>query len=629
MCGLIGAIVSRDAPVSGLDAGLAALRHRGPNHQDRTLIALGGRDVWLGHTRLSVIDLSQNANQPMHSDDGRFVLVFNGEIYNYIELRAELRALGVEFRTTSDTEVLLKSWAQWGQGCLERLDGMYAFVVLDTVGGTLTCVRDPFGIKPFFHAITDGGFYFASELPAILRAMPSRVVPNLQRAYDYLVHGDYDSSPATFIDGIEHLMPGHLMVVDVAGNKVRELRHWWRPAIVQTSRLSFADAADSVREQFLGNIRRQLRSDVPLGAALSGGIDSSAVVCAIRHLEPDIPIHTFSFVASNSDVSEEFWIDLVNSHADAIPHKVHATAADFVRDIDDVVAAQGEPFGSTSIYAQYGVFRLARENGITVTLDGQGADELLAGYSGYPGYRVLSLMSEGRALDAFRFVRAWHQWPGRSYKAIGLDVARTLLPDATYARVRSMFGRDFTPAWLNVDHFREAGIGFAEPRLDMYESPPRGRTLMSRLASSLQYRGLPSLLRHGDRNSMRFSIESRVPFLSTQLCQLLYSLPEDYLISKGGETKSVFRAAMRGIVPDRVLDRKDKIGFATPEWDWFEKIAPIARGWLQESVEIPFLHRDQLVAQFNVALQQRRGSSWELWRLVNYVKWWNLISARS
>lgn len=625
MCGLIGAIVSRDAPVSGLDAGLAALRHRGPNHHDRTLVVLGGRDVWLGHTRLSVIDLSENGNQPMRSDDGRFVLVFNGEIYNYIELRSELRALGVEFHTSSDTEVLLKSWAHWGEACLDKLDGMFAFVVLDKVGGTLTCVRDPFGIKPFFHAIRDGGFYFASELPAILRALPSAPVPNLQRAYDYLVHGDYDSSSATFVDGVQHLMPGHLMVVDVASIEVRALRHWWTPRIEQTSRLSFADAADAVREQFLTNIRRQLRSDVPLGAALSGGIDSSAVVCAIRHLEPDIPIHTFSFVASNSDVSEEAWIDFVNGHAGTIPHKVHATAADFVRDIDDVIAAQGEPFGSTSIYAQYGVFRLARENGITVTLDGQGADELLAGYSGYPGYRVLSLMSEGRAFDALRFTRAWRQWPGRSYKAIGLDVARTLLPDVAYAHVRSAFGRDFTPPWIDADHFREAGIGFAEPRLDMYESPPRGRALMNRLASSLQYRGLPSLLRHGDRNSMRFSIESRVPFLTVPLCRLLYSLPEDYLISKGGETKSVFRAAMRGIVPDRVLDRKDKIGFATPEWDWFAKIAPTARGWLQESTEIPFLHRQQLVKQFDTAIKLRRGSSWELWRLVNYVKWWNLI----
>lgn len=629
MCGLIGAIQARGTSVAGMDKGLAELRHRGPNHQGSTLISLGARDIWLGHTRLSVIDLSQNANQPMRSDDEQYTLVFNGEIYNYLELRSQLSALGVQFKSNSDTEVLLQAWKHWGEACLEKLDGMFAFVVLDSIRGTLTCVRDAFGIKPLYYATVKGGFYFSSEIRSLLCILPSAPAPNLQRTYDYLVHGDYDSSEATFVDGVSQLMPGHVLVMDVAGFKKEEIRHWWRPCIDQTSRLSFSDAADAVREQFLTNIRRQLRCDVPLGAALSGGIDSSAVVCAIRHLEPDLPIQTFSFIASSSDVSEEPWVDYINAHTGSIPHKVTATAEDLSRDIDDLVAAQGEPFGSTSIYAQYRVFRLARDSGITVTLDGQGADELLAGYSGYSGYRVLSLLREGRVLEALRFSQLWRQWPGRSYKAMGLDVARSQLPDWAYGGVRFAFGRDFTPQWISVNYFLERGVRFREPRRALYDQPPRGRNLMNRLASSLQYRGLPALLRHGDRNSMRFSIESRVPFLTVSLCRLLYSLPEHYLISRAGETKSVFRAAMRGIVPDRILDRRDKIGFATPEWDWLERIAPVMRVWLESSDSIPFVRSQALLSEFDSAVQGRRGSSAALWRLVNYVRWWNVLGVRT
>lgn len=626
MCGLIGSIVAADTGIERrINAGITALRHRGPDHQESRLFKVAGREVWLGHTRLSIIDLDSEANQPMCSDDERYALIFNGEIYNYIELRDELCALGVIFHTQSDTEVLLKSWAVWGESCLDKLDGMFAFVVLDKATGMLTCARDSFGIKPFFYALQDGAFFFASEIPAILELFPIKPGPDLQRAYDYLVNGDYDSNEQTFIEGVKHLMPAHVLKLDIATVMVKSVHRWWSPNVEETSRLSFADAAEAVREQFLQNVRRQLRSDVPLGAALSGGIDSSAVVCAIRHLEPDLPIHTFSFVAQNSMVSEEKWVDVVNQHVGAIPHKVFVTAEDLARDIDDVTRAQGEPFGSTSIYAQYRVFKLARESGITVTLDGQGADELLAGYNGYPGYRALSLLSEGRGVAALKFVRAWRQWPGRSYKSIVLDVTRALFPDSAYAHVRALGGRNFVPDWLNVSLLRDAGIHFSETRVRM-RAAPRGRKVIHQLGLSLQHRGLPSLLRHGDRNAMHFSIESRVPFLTAGLCHMLYALPEDYLIASNGETKSVFRAAMRGIVPDAILDRRDKVGFVTPERTWFEHTAPVVRGWIKDMSDVPFLNAEKSVALFDSTMSGRRNFSWQVWRLVNYVSWWQAMN---
>ncbi|MBD8872849.1 asparagine synthase (glutamine-hydrolyzing) [Rhodanobacter sp. DHB23] len=625
MCGLIGAAVDSGTGLTDrMQAGLDALRHRGPNHQDALRFEYSGKELWLGHTRLSIIDLASAADQPMYSDDGRYVLVFNGEIYNYIELRDELRALGVQFRTASDTEVLLNAWVKWGESCLGRLDGMFAFAVFDKIAGTLVCARDPFGIKPFFYSTIGGAFYFASELPAVLDLLPSRPGPDLQRAYDYLVHGDYDSSERTFVDGVSQLMPAHLLSLDVATCKITSMRRWWSPNIEQTSKLSFAEATDVVRDIFLRNIRRQLRSDVPLGAALSGGIDSSAVVCAMRHVEPDLPIHTFSFVASNAGLSEERWVDIVNEHVGATAHKVSADAEELARDIDDLVRMQGEPFGSTSIYAQYRVFKLARESGITVTLDGQGADELLAGYNGYSGYRMLSLLSRGKGIHALRFARAWSQWPGRSYRQTAFDLFRETFSDRAYAGVRRWTGRQVTPKWIDAAMLRAAGVRMSEDRY-RDRDVAADRRVIGHLRSSLQNRGLPGLLRHGDRNSMRFSIESRVPFLTSEFCEFLYAQPEQYLISESGETKSVFRAAMRGIVPDEILDRKDKVGFATPERAWLQSIFPVLRTWLGGAASIPFLSGAEVIRQSENALMDPKKFSWQTWRLANYARWWHLM----
>lgn len=628
MCGIAGGIwrVSANDIEQRLDAALRCMRHRGPNDHGTELQSKPNYTVAIGQTRLSVIDLSSGGHQPMVSDDGSLAIVFNGEIYNYRELRDELRALGHVFRSESDTEVLLASWAHWHKECLAKLEGMFAFVVHDRRNERLFCARDAFGIKPFFYAQNDDGFLFASEQPAMRSLRRELPRPDLQRSYDYLVHGDYDSQERTFIEGVKHLLPGSFLDIDLSSKQEAEPVSWWKPSIEQTSRLSYADAVDAVREQFLHNIKLHLRSDVPLGAALSGGIDSSAVVCAMRKIEPDKPIHTFSYIAEGSDVSEEHWVDLVNDTIKATPHKVKASGADLVRDLDVIIAAQGEPFGSTSIYAQYCVFRLARDCGITVTLDGQGADELLAGYHGYPGQRMLSLVENGRLGALHGFARRWGEWPGRSYGGAWAYLGRAVLPDGLYAYARKGLGRDFQPAWLAVDFLRDNGVRFRESRPAL-QNGAKGRRVMEQLAYSLQTRGLPHLLRHGDRNAMAFSIESRVPFLTLPMAELLLTLPEEYLISDEGETKHVFRAAMRGLVPDQILDRRDKIGFATPERDWLMNAAPSLRGWLEGCGNIPLINRTNLLAVFDKMVAGEMSFSWQLWRWANYCRWYQLAIA--
>lgn len=623
MCGIAGGCWKEAGQLDARLAGaLEKIRYRGPDDRGYELYPMGDSVVALGHTRLSILDLSSAGHQPMLSADKRFSIVFNGEIYNYRELRTELQGLGHCFVSDSDTEVLLAAWIRWGQACLVRLIGMFAFVVLDRQAGTLTCVRDAFGIKPFFYAAEGGEFYFASEMPALKELLPSKPALDWQRAYDYLVHGDYDSGPRTFFEGVSHLLPGHLLTVDLQARRIGEPQRWWTPSIVERSDLSFASATEMVREQFLQNIRLHLRSDVALGAALSGGIDSSAVVCAMRYVEPDLPIHTFSYIAAGSEMSEEVWVDRINAHVGAVPHKISVNSDELVRDLDSMILAQGEPFGSTSIYAQYRVFQLAREAGVTVTLDGQGADEMLAGYNGYPGQRLRSLIEKGRLAEALSFLNEWAKWPGRDRIGGAKRLAAEMTEGWLYALLRKINGSDALPDWINGEPLVERGVISHFPRLRSPQSEA-GRRVAAELALSLTRRGLPALLRHGDRNSMRFSVESRVPFLTLDMVNLLLSLPESYLISPKGETKHVFRAAMRGIVPDDVLDRRDKIGFATPEQAWLISMADTVRGWLREDLQLPFFNQAEVLREFELIIAGKKAFSWQVWRWINFCRWYS------
>jgi asparagine synthase (glutamine-hydrolysing) len=622
MCGIAGgwwreSVSSMD---QRLQAALQALSRRGPDDRGHESYALNGATVSLGHTRLSIIDLTAAGHQPMHSADAVLSLVFNGEIYNYRELRKQLEAEGCRFVSDSDTEVLLQAWQRWGESCLPRLTGMFAFVMLDRAAGRMICVRDPFGIKPFFYARETGSFLFASELAALKALKQEAVELDWQRSYDYLVHGEYDSSERTFFRDVLHLEPGHLIEVDVRTGQVSAPRRWWAPAIRPAEVTSFAEAAEQLRETFLDSIRLHLRSDVPLGAALSGGIDSSAVVCAMRHVEPDLQINTFSFIARGSAVSEEHWVDRINRQVGAVEHKILVTSDELARDLDDMLIAQGEPFGSTSIYAQYRVFQRAREAGVTVTLDGQGADEMLAGYAGYPGQRLRSLLETGHPVQAWGFLTRWAQWPGRSRVEGMKRLLGELAPDALYDAMRRFNGMPDSPEWIRTGPLDEAGVSTRFPRLPSM-SDARGRRVVAELAASLTRRGLPALLRHADRNSMRFSVESRVPFLTTTMVDLLLGMPEHYLVSEKGETKSVFRAAMRGIVPDDVLDRRDKLGFATPEQEWLMGMTDTIRDWLRDDLGLPFFDQSRVRVIFEEVMAGRRPFSWQVWRWINFCRW--------
>lgn len=628
MCGVVGVVSPR---ASGhrerqIDDSLVTLAHRGPDDSGVAIFDIGDWTLGVGHTRLSIIDLSDAGHQPMASRDGRYQVVFNGEIYNYREIRKELIGFGESFATETDTEVLVVAWSRWGEEALFRFIGMFAFALVDTWENTLTLVRDGFGIKPLFWSLDKDEFTFASEIQGIDRVRERNLAPNDSVVTRYLMMGSYDTGPESFFDGVSRLEPGTVLVLDLNNEHLRPvIRRWWNPRVDSVGPQNLNDAADFIRDSFLESVRLHLRSDVSLGFALSGGIDSSAIVCAARHLEPEMPIRTFSFVSPGAADNEQAWIDIVNQSVGAESQTVVADSNALQADLLDLIRTQGEPFGDTSIYAQYLVFRLAKESGVTVTLDGQGADELFAGYSGYVERRLKSLTQEWKFREAVNLIGTWSTWPGRSKGLAVRDYVSLHLPDRWVRSIRSTLATEkggMTLSWLREDakdlYSRELPIRAGE----------RGRSLVSMLRWEMTEGGLGSLLRHGDRNSMRWSIESRVPFLTIPLAEATLGLPEHFLLSREGETKHVLRRALRGLVPGEILDRRDKIGFQTPESEWVLGLGPgVIDTWLEGLRHLPSVNAEAAREGIWTQVEQGKVSS-EMWRYVNAALWAETFFAR-
>ncbi len=615
MCGIAGIL----GQAANERAPLLTLAHRGPDDSGWVAhskhAATNAFHSVLLHRRLSILDLSDAGHQPMATADGLCTIVFNGEIYNYRELRDELKSLGRDFHTESDTEVLLQAYVEWGAACLRKLIGMFAFAIKDERRRVLFLARDFFGIKPLYYVRLNERFAFASEIKALLDWLPIKRTVEPQRLYEYLRFGRTDHGDRTMWSAIKQVPAAHYLEVPLDQPSAGEPVRYWDVPTDGPMDISFDDAAERVRELFLQNIRLHLRSDVPVGAALSGGIDSSAIVAAMRVVAPRMDIHAFSYIADDPAVCEERWVDLAVERAGAQVHKVRANPDDLIADLDRLIYTQDEPFGSTSIYAQYRVFRLAAEHGIKVMLDGQGADELLAGYRQYVPARLASLVQQGRFVAAHQFAAKAARLPGmRGRMRLWLQAARLLMPGVG-AR---MIDRWLMPDWLNARWFADRGVRF--PSIQGARSRHR---MLDELKQTVVATSLPMLLRYEDRNSMAASIESRVPFLTPEFAEFVLRLPEEHILSSDGTSKCVFRHAMRGIVPDAILDRRDKIGFATPENDWLKTLRPWVDAVLTSeraraiaALDMNAVHRD-----WQAVMAGRARFDFRVWRWVNLIRW--------
>lgn len=627
MCGIAGVIFRDPTRVnpSRASRALETLRHRGPDMEGVLFYSLSSNHLLVGgiellqsdppaqvlllHRRLSIIDLSKGGRQPMVSADGRHALIYNGEIYNYKEIREKLAAIGYSFRTQSDTEVLLTALSHLVLEILPQLVGMFAFVWLDTQTRKIYLVRDFFGIKPLFYAQNETGLFFASEIKTLYELEDFSREINAQSLYDYLSLGLTDHSEHTLFASVKQLLPAHYICWDLSSGNF-ETRRYLNIDYSETIDVSVEEAAKNVRDLFLDSIRLHLRSDVPIGTALSGGIDSSAIVHATRYLEPRTELHTFSFIAKDSPMSEEKWIDIAARSAQTHSHKVIISGKEILSDIKDLIESQGEPFGSTSIYAQYRVFRLASQHGIKVMPDGQGGDEVFAGYLIYYKAYLRQALKRADWQLFFSLVRGLSQMTGCSGRLRFLYRLGITLMDNRFHQntLQSLEWR-----WLDKDWFVERGIR-------AYDSSYDG-SLKFMLHDTLCRTSIPHLLRYEDRNSMRFSVESRVPFLNPRLVSYVYQLPDKYLISEQGITKYIFRRAMQGIVPDAILERRDKIGFATPQRAWLQAIASEVKRIIEHQ-SLGFLRcKEGSSSVDNIINGTIYPDSNFSWRLINVTLW--------
>lgn len=652
MCGIVGVVgpPGSEIDVRGVRDALTLLRHRGPDDEgyvladtNRHLAFVGGGratdsrlslpdvldacregvNIALGHRRLSILDLSPAGHQPMASQDGSCWMILNGEIYNYVELREELCKLGHAFYTASDTEVVLAAYRQWGHEMLTKFVGMFAVVIVNVADGTFFAARDAFGIKPLYYSLRGNQLVFGSEIKALLGVAGVGRGVNPGRLYDYLLFGVTDFADETFFADVRQLPAAHFMECKLEDLASALPLRFWRIDLGRRASCSFDEAAVGVRDRFIESVRLHMRSDVPVGSCLSGGLDSSAVVaCMRRAAGPNAAIHTFTYAADDVSLDEEAFADLVSRREETTPHKTRPTAGEMAADLDRLVYLQDEPFRSTSIYAQFRVFQLAGEAGMKVMLDGQGADEIFGGYLNFLAARVAGLLAQGRLVAAVRAARGAPRNESANFSRMVASSLVRLLPEATGRTVRRAADESLRPPWLNGRWFGERGVT-AHQR-------PQGRgeeALREELLLSVETLSLPQLLRYEDRNSMAHSIESRVPFCNAALAEFVLSLPADHLVARDGTSKAVLRGAAETFVPRQVLAR-EKIGFAVPERAWLSSLGPWISGCLKEisPAEVPFLRWGAVAGTIESALRARGPLSGVPWRLLNVARWVSVFS---
>jgi len=594
-----------------------ALKHRGPDDQSTYIDEL----VTLGHRRLSIIDLSPAGRQPKCNEDESVWIVFNGEIYNFQEIRSVLEKAGHRFTSNTDTEVIIHAYEEWGEGCVERFNGMWAFAIYDKNNDKLFLSRDRFGVKPLYFCRTERGLIFSSEIKGILEHPVVRAAHD-KTVYDFLVLGFADHQSQTFFQGIERLMPGENMVYSLSSGDLERVK-WYDPdekaeSIKKSEKLSEKisekSAAERIRSLFIDSVRYRLISDVPVGSCLSGGIDSSSIVHAMRSISKKKEIKTFSMVFPGKKLDESSYINEVVAGTGVEPHSITPTSEDLLADLLDLIKTQEEPFSSLSIYGQYKVMELAHKNGMKVLLDGQGSDEIFAGYFIYYKYYLFESLLHFQMNEARKTAKRMKN----RFSDMLLFPAMTILSSLGLSQG---FLRNL---WLSRQRHL-AGvekIELANPLTD------RGFDLNRALRSDLTRYSIPQLLRYEDKNSMRWSIETRVPFLDYRLVEYAMSLPSCCKIRKG-TTKYILRKALRGLVPERILNRCDKIGFAAPDDDWlrspnFMKTAreifesasfKSRRYWKSEEV----MH--MLEEQNGEGRKSRKDHANELWRIINVELW--------
>jgi asparagine synthase (glutamine-hydrolysing) len=568
MCGIAGIIQlatgsdsQRDAITRRLHSMQECLRHRGPDGHATWVNPAGS--AGLAHRRLSIIDLSEAASQPMHFLN-RYTIVHNGEIYNYPELRNELIALGYSFSTHSDTEVILKAYDHWKEECLEHFDGMFAFAIWDEQEQELLAARDRFGEKPLYYYQQDGTLFFASEMKALWSAGVPRNL-NLKMVFNFLTIGYVDNPERpeeTFYEQVFRLPAASRLYYSPGSSEPEIERYWDIDMDHQDRTISDAEAINKFTALFNQSVQRRLRSDVSIGTSLSGGLDSSSIVSMInRNPGQRYGYKTFTAVFEGYEKNEARYAERVASEFSLEQYKVRVDVEDMINDWNVFMHHQEEPVASASAYAQYKVFELAGEAGVTVLLDGQGADEILAGYSKYYKWYWQELFRH-RTLNRSGEVAAARKLGVKENFGMR-NVMASLLPDLASV----ILERQYLFNALNHPRLTKDFVRYQSK--EAYYTTPELSSLNGVLYFNTMVHGLEELLRYADRNAMAHGREVRLPFLNHDLVEFIFSLPAHFKI-RNGWTKWILRQSMNDHLPSEITWRKDKVGFEPPQKQWME-----------------------------------------------------------
>jgi asparagine synthase (glutamine-hydrolysing) len=608
MCGITGVFAgSQDIETREYYKAHLTIRHRGPDDEgfiavtssndirmykgDDTITAFQGLEhietlmhanLIFGHRRLSIIDVSERGHQPFADEQCRYFIVYNGEVYNYLELKKELEGLGYNFHSTSDTEVVLKAFIQWGNECFNKFNGMWALAIYDKVENKVILSRDRFGVKPLYYSVQDRVLLFASEMKFIKSFSPSSVTLNQQAARDYVERALLSFSEQTFWEGIKELQPGH--VLECQNGNVKSCCYWqYRPSLISRNK---KEALEQFGSLFEDSLRLRMRSDVEVGTLLSGGLDSNLIVFELFRIGAinKENFKSFSAVFKEEEFSEKRYIDLTTAKVPLQPQYIYPQVEDFMADFSRVLYANEEPIRSMAVYSQFLIYQHIQKNtSVKVVLNGQGADELFGGYSNHYYIYFGELLKSGKLSKLSNEMKMLHRNRGASYRDMAVSTLRR--------------------AWRNVALGEEFNtVTFQE----------------------ILYSALREYLRYDDRNSMAFGVEARAPFLDYRLVEFAFGLEMKYKIDNF-QNKKIEREYAQSLVPQDIVQRKDKMGFISPQERWqreyllenFKQITPQIKTVLDRIGSQDLMK----VKVYKEYLENKNNQWFDVWRLFCMNHW--------
>lgn len=603
MCGIAGVINFKNEKIDkkSITSMVKSIEHRGPNDNGIYF----NKNFALGSTRLSIIDLSKDGHMPMFSKDKRYVIVYNGEIYNHVELRKEL-SKDYDFKSQSDTEVVLAAYGKWGKSSLNKFNGMFSFVIYDHYKNSFFAARDRYGIKPFYYYSDKEKFIFCSEISPIVKNFGFLKEPDDLTIYNYLIFNKTNQNENTFFKKIKKLQHGHYLTINNSNVKISK---WYD--ISENLDKPILEAND-LNELIYDSIKLRLRSDVPVGACLSGGLDSSIIVGNVFHNFGRKDIHTFSAVYNHNQIGDE--TEYINEFSNELNnmHFTKPTAKSLYNDYQDFILYQNEPVPNTSAYAEYMVMKVAKDY-VTVILNGQGADEELAGYKYFFGYFFKELLMDLKLLKLIREVYKYLSVQKSTYglKAALFFLLSSKIQSAIFIQNKKFYDKNFINRNKNK----------SDIPTKIFNSSSLNQSLIDHFEHQFEHH-----LIWGDRSSMKFSLELRFPFLDHRIVESTLLCDHKFKI-KDGYTKNALRQISDSIIPEKIRLRKDKMGFSTPEDEWFREpffkdlILDILhskkfsdRGYIDKKIAIKMFH-DHLNKKSNI--------SQEIWKWINLETWFN------